>query len=59
MSTFGPEGPEKCRGLDVVRYDSENFHNQFGKTFKLINSSTEIYQTPMGTAEQFRYFYVG
>ena len=26
MSTFGPEGPEKCSGLDVVRYDAENLH---------------------------------
>lgn len=55
MSTFGPEGPEKCSGLDVVRYDSENLHGQFGKTFKLIDSSTELHQTPMGTTQQFLY----
>jgi SAM-dependent methyltransferase len=55
MSTFGPEGPEKCSGLDVVRYDSENLHEQFGKTFKLINSLTELHQTPMGTTQQFIY----
>ena len=55
MSTFGPEGPEKCSGLDIVRYDSENLHGQFGKTFKLINSTTELHQTPMGTTQQFLY----
>ncbi len=55
ISTFGPEGPEKCSGLDVVRYDSENLHGQFGKTFKLINSTTELHQTPMGTTQQFLY----
>ncbi len=55
MSTFGPEGPEKCSGLEVVRYDSENLHMQFGKTFKLIKSSTELHQTPMGTTQQFLY----
>ncbi len=55
MSTFGPEGPEKCSGLDVVRYDSENLHEQFGKTFKLIKSSTELHQTPMGATQQFLY----
>ena len=55
MSTFGPEGPEKCSGLDVVRYDAENLHGQFGKKFKLINSSTEIHNTPMGTTQQFLY----
>ena len=25
VSTFGPEGPTKCSGLDVVRYDAESF----------------------------------
>lgn len=55
MSTFGPEGPEKCSDLDVIRYDSVNLHAQFGKTFKLINSSTELHQTPMGTTQQFLY----
>ena len=55
MSTFGPEGPEKCSGLDVVRYDPEHLHGQFGKSFKMINSSTEIHKTPMGTTQQFLY----
>jgi SAM-dependent methyltransferase len=55
ISTFGLEGPEKCSGLDVVRYDAENLHGQFGKKFKLINSSTEIHNTPMGTTQQFLY----
>ena len=55
MSTFGPEGPEKCSGLDVVRYDPEHLHGQFGKSFKMINSSTELHKTPMGTTQQFLY----
>ena len=55
ISTFGPEGPEKCSGLDVVRYDSERLHGQFGKTFRLLNSTTEIHKTPMGTTQQFLY----
>jgi SAM-dependent methyltransferase len=53
MSTFGPEGPEKCSGLDVVRYDSEQLHGQFGKSFKLIDISTEVHKTPTGTTQQF------
>lgn len=55
VSTFGPEGPLKCSGLDVVRYDAAHLHGQFGKTFKLIQSSTELHQTPMGTTQQFLY----
>ena len=55
ISTFGPEGPEKCSGLDVVKYDAGSLHTEFGKTFQLIESSTEIHKTPFGTNQQFLY----
>lgn len=55
VSTFGPQGPEKCSGLDVVRYDAEALHEQFGKRFKLIENATEIHHTPFGTDQQFLY----
>lgn len=55
MSTFGPEGPEKCSGLEVVRYNAENLHGQFGKAFKLVNTLTEIHKTPTGSTQQFLY----
>ena len=55
MSTFGPEGPEKCSGLEVVRYDAGRLHDEFGKTFKLIQSLTELHKTPMGSTQQFLY----
>jgi len=29
------EGPSKCSGLDVVRYDAESLHDQFGVRFRL------------------------
>jgi len=32
ISTFGPEGPTKCSGLEVMRYDTESLHNEFGTT---------------------------
>lgn len=55
VATFGPQGPEKCSGLQVVRYDSSSLHEQFGGQFKLLDSSTEIHQTPFGTTQQFLY----
>lgn len=55
VSTFGPEGPEKCSGLDVVRYDATGLHSQFGRSFELIDSATEIHHTPFGTTQQFLY----
>jgi SAM-dependent methyltransferase len=39
VSTFGPEGPAKCSGLDVVRYDAESLHQEFGAHFRLLGSS--------------------
>ena len=55
VATFGPEGPEKCSGLDVVRYDADSLHGEFGAAFKLEDSATEIHQTPFGTTQQFLY----
>jgi len=53
VSTFGPEGPTKCSGLDVRRYDAESLHSQFGARFLLMESSHELHETPFGTTQQF------
>jgi 2-polyprenyl-3-methyl-5-hydroxy-6-metoxy-1,4-benzoquinol methylase len=57
VGTFGPEGPTKCSGLDVIRYDSPTLHAQFGPRFHLVESSKELHQTPFGTTQQFLYCY--
>jgi SAM-dependent methyltransferase len=57
VSTFGREGPTKCSGLNVVRYDSESLHNEFGVHFRLLGSTKEAHQTPFGTTQQFLYCY--
>jgi 2-polyprenyl-3-methyl-5-hydroxy-6-metoxy-1,4-benzoquinol methylase len=56
-STFGPEGPTKCSGLDVVRYNAESLHDEFGARFRLVESSKELHETPFGTTQQFLYCY--
>jgi len=53
VSTFGPEGPTRCSGLDVVRYDAGSLHREFGAHFRLLESFTEIHRTPFGTSQQF------
>lgn len=55
VSTFGPEGPAKCSGLDVVRYDADSLHREFGMHFRLLESVKELHQTPFGTIQQFLY----
>ena len=57
VSTFGPEGPTKCSGLDVMRYDAESLHREFGSRFRLVESSKELHYTPFGTTQQFLYCY--
>lgn len=55
VATFGPEGPEKCSGLNVVRYDADSLNEEFGAHFRLMESATELHQTPFGTTQQFLY----
>ena len=57
VSTFGPKGPTRCSGLDVVRYSAESLHNEFGVRFRLMQSSRQLHQTPFGTIQQFLYCY--
>lgn len=53
VSAFGPDGPTHCSGLDVVRYDAESLHAEFGASFRLISSSRDLHRTPFGTTQQF------
>lgn len=55
VSTFGPEGPTKCSGLDVVRYDAEGLHKEFGGQFRIEDNTTELHLTPWGATQQFVY----
>ena len=55
IATFGPEGPTKCSGLDVQRYDTDSLHGEFGARFRLVDSQKELHQTPFGTTQQFLY----
>ena len=57
IGTFGPEGPTKCSGLDVIRYDADSLHSEFGVRFRLEESSKELHRTPFGTTQQFLYCY--
>jgi len=57
IATFGPEGPTQCSGLDVMRYNADGLHSEFGAAFNLVESATELHQTPFGTTQQFLYCY--
>ena len=55
LATFGHEGPEKCSGLPVVRYDTAALQHELGPHFILRDSTIEWHDTPFGTRQQFIY----
>lgn len=57
VASFGPNGPLKCSGLEVVRYDPESMHDEFGSDFQLLNSLEEKHETPFGSSQEFIYCY--
>lgn len=57
VASFGAGGPEKCSGLNVVRYSPESMHDTFGENFELVNAITEAHHTPFGTDQEFVYCY--
>ena len=57
VSTFSLDGPEKCSGLPVQRYDSESLHGQFGSSFVLLGHEYGNHKTPFSTEQNFIYCY--
>jgi ubiquinone/menaquinone biosynthesis C-methylase UbiE len=57
VASFGPNGPLKCSGLEVVRYCPEAMHGEFGDEFKLLTCFSEEHVTPFGTTQEFTYCY--
>lgn len=55
VASFGPEGPARCSGLEVVRYSPDGLHAEFGSAFRLLESITENHRTPAGTVQPFVY----
>jgi 2-polyprenyl-3-methyl-5-hydroxy-6-metoxy-1,4-benzoquinol methylase len=57
VATFAPDGPDHCSGLEVMRYNPDNLHNEFGDGFDLVDSTRETHHTPFGTEQKFIYCY--
>jgi 2-polyprenyl-3-methyl-5-hydroxy-6-metoxy-1,4-benzoquinol methylase len=55
VSTFGPEGPTRCSGLDTARYDAAALEAEFGSQFRFVDSQIEWHTTPTRGKQQFLY----
>jgi len=53
VATFAPDGPARCSGLDVARYDAASLHAQFGADFELLDARRETHITPNGSEQRF------
>jgi 2-polyprenyl-3-methyl-5-hydroxy-6-metoxy-1,4-benzoquinol methylase len=57
VATFGIDGPTRCSGLEIVRYNPVSLHDEFGNNFDLVHSTSEFHVTPFGTEQKFIYCY--
>lgn len=55
IATFAPDGPEKCSGLPIVRYDPDELASTLGPAFRLVDSKRHDHMTPGGNTQRFQF----
>src|SRR6516164_6341236 len=55
IGTFALDGPERCSGLPVVRYDAAAISKILGPSFDLLQSRMHAHQTPTGVIQRFQF----
>ena len=53
IATFAPDGPQRCSGLPVLRYDAAALQREFGDAFCLQAQASETHATPGGSLQAF------
>ena len=56
VATFALEGPERCSGLPVSRYDEAAMIQAAGERFTIAASQRESHRTPWGSVQEMMYF---
>ncbi|XSC47085.1 class I SAM-dependent methyltransferase [Bradyrhizobium sp. RDT10] len=55
IATFALDGPEKCSGLPVARYDSASLGRTLGSMFKLVHTQRHEHVTPWDSRQMFQF----
>ncbi|OKO77206.1 class I SAM-dependent methyltransferase [Bradyrhizobium sp. NAS96.2] len=55
IGTFALDGPEKCSGLPVQRYDPATLSRAIGPAFELIAHEAHRHVTPWGATQSFQF----
>lgn len=53
VGTFAPDGPDRCSGLPVVRYDDRGLSETVGPEFELLHTRRHEHRTPSGAVQPF------
>ncbi|MGE3312220.1 MAG: trans-aconitate 2-methyltransferase [Limisphaerales bacterium] len=56
LGTFAVDGPEKCSGLPVARYDADRMVAVLGTAFRLIEQVDETHVTPWQSEQRLSFF---
>jgi trans-aconitate methyltransferase len=55
IGTFALDGPARCSGLPVIRYDAAALAAILGPSFDLVERRSYAHQTPMGAIQRFQF----
>jgi 2-polyprenyl-3-methyl-5-hydroxy-6-metoxy-1,4-benzoquinol methylase len=55
IGTFALDGPERCSGLPVTRYDAAKLGQTLGSGFDLVESRRHDHRTPGGALQRFQF----
>jgi SAM-dependent methyltransferase len=55
IATFALDGPERCSGLPVVRYDAARLAETLGEGFSLVETRSHQHTTPWHSVQQFQF----
>jgi len=55
IGTFALDGPERCSGLRVCRYDAAGVGAELGEGFTLVETVADAHRTPTGAVQHFCY----
>jgi SAM-dependent methyltransferase len=55
IATFAADGPEKCSGLPVNRYEPAGLAKELGEEFALVGSRRHAHATPSNSSQSFQF----
>jgi len=56
IAAFAPDGPRRCSGLDIVRYDADSLMAVLGDELILLEREREIHLTPQNREQRFGFY---